>query len=258
MPYLNYLTLESFAQHHPEWEMILIRPLHAHAQEKQWASGEQAGEYAGVDYCMDADIIVNKTIYFDFSEIGFSNTMHDVHKADLLRQYLLYKEGGMWCDMDVLWVKPIEELDCTKDVDIMLCWNAEARRPYFSTGICMARPGTDYHKTIYEACPASYNPTEYQSLGPFLLRNIFPTVDSIKEKAGDDVIINAPYTAFYPVHYSKLHKLYQEAPTPLPNNTVAVHWFGGAELSRYHMKKISPDTLPEYSDTLIGELINEV
>lgn len=259
MSYLNYLSLISFKQMHPSWKVILMRPLHADAHAPAWATGEQGNVYRGEDYTELAELIVDEVRRFDFSELGFSNIMHDVHKADLLRQYLMATQGGVWSDMDVLWINHIEEMNCPPDTSVMLVWKPNVNRPYYSTGIVFSKPHTAYHEVIFDACVEAYDPTEYQSLGPSLLRDLFPTEKHVRDYEKDCVIYNAPYETFYPIHYRDLHRLFEQAgQAPLPIQTVAVHWFGGARLAQKHQKLLTPETLYKYRDTMLGAILEDI
>ena len=56
------------------------------------------------------DKVGNKPIIFDCNEICVDNDLNEIHKSDFIRYYLLHKFGGVWSDMDILYIKPIHQL----------------------------------------------------------------------------------------------------------------------------------------------------
>ena len=109
LSYLQYLTIVTFQEFNPDWYVVLYMPI-KRFEAKTWESFENKTVYTGKDYLGDLlqlDIEIRK---IDFETIGFKNEISEVIKSDYLRYWILGNYGGLWSDMDVIYIKPISKL----------------------------------------------------------------------------------------------------------------------------------------------------
>lgn len=249
LPFYYYLSLFSFRKMNPTWEIRLYTSAEDNLQ-RTWDSGEQEFHYEGKDFFDDCRILADKVIDFDYAEIGFKNDLHPVHKADILRQYLMRDVGGLWSDMDILWIKPIEELyeNCFSKVDITFCYHQYA----FMSGVTYSSGNSNpiYHH-ILENIRYSYNLNNqqvlgYQTAGPSTLYElklqetldqssggifVIPENDMLPYGVGAGLCaVNLKLSLFYPYTFKTIHDFYKEKRLP-PGSTFGIHWFGGAKES---------------------------
>jgi hypothetical protein len=219
--------------------------------------------YTGVDYTKEAELLADEVRFFNFATLGLDNTMHVVHKADALRQYLMYTYGGLWLDMDILTVKPLSALGADADTDIGLSFTPfrnkrRGRGGYYSTGAVFASPQTDFYKALMRGLRGQYDPQDYQSLGPYLIRGMYPGIENIKKRHPALKVFNIPMGAFYPYHYRDLVSLYEQGDGNFTGpEVIGVHWYGGAVLSMQYMNRIQDGTLNRYKGVTIGRLIQK-
>jgi len=51
-----------------------------------------------------------KIIEVDITDYKISKDLHNILRSDILRYKILYDEGGIWSDFDIIWLKSIDHL----------------------------------------------------------------------------------------------------------------------------------------------------
>lgn len=225
LPFFNYLSIVSFVEHNPEWRVVMIQPDDDVAIKPTWPTPEQKTNYNGPDYYKRIPPSV-EIEFVDFRAIAGGVDIHHVQRADILRKWLMYKRGGMWSDMDVLYVKPIDAVGLRPDVNVSMVnhgWN--------STGVVFASPFTPfYHRLYTDSIERIKSPGGYQHVGPDLINELYPTSGLAEATHPALKFQNLAYSTFYP--YLPNHiDLFYRTDLELPRGTVGVHWFGGAAAS---------------------------
>ena len=230
LSYLRYLTLASFKQLNPDWQIILYKPLIPELT-YHWKSGEQNYTDNFVDCWRRVEKLGITIKEIDFSKIGFINNASEVHKSDYLRWKLLYEVGGLWSDMDILFIKPMDSLVFNKlenkEVNAVYCNNPNYGH---SIGFLMGSKGSEYFKTIHYASLKEYKKEGYQCMGSILCTKLFPTVDSTY-KIGI-IPYNLPMDIVYAHDATCVKELFDnKLKIRITSNTIGIHWYGGHELS---------------------------
>ena len=229
LSYLRYLTVATFRYYNPDWEIILHTPLVAQPLMK-WTSHEQkyADNYAD---CFDMISKLKVTIrQVDFEKMGFNNDASEVHKSDFLRWKLLYEEGGLWADMDILFIKSVDYLcfnACSnKSINTVFCISDYGH----SIGFLMGAPGANFWGRIHKESAREYIKESYQCMGSLLCNKLFPTIGS--SLTNGIVPYNLPMDVVYPYDANHVIELYSRpVPDRFTNNTIGIHWYAGHELS---------------------------
>ena len=241
MPYLNFLSILSFRKLNPDWKINLYTSPNRESTRPPWQTGEQSIEYTGRDYFSDAAEIADQVYEFDFPR----ELNHDVHKADFMRIYLMNSFGGLWSDFDVLYVQSIDTLaPNSESVELVLPYTT-----HLSIGVILAKPDLKFFRSALSSIEKGFDKNQYQSLGINLLHQKFGLLKNIKH-------YNPPMVYFYPYYYTELHKLYEEE-HPLPEDTIAVHWYGGNELSMKY-RNIIDENYAKQSPSTMSAAINKV
>lgn len=221
LPLSRYLTLASFSKYNPDWELRLYRPTTTSTYGRCYAEA-----YTGKCYLDEAEKIA-KVEYVDF---GYFSDLWDVHKSDILRWHLLSTIGGIWSDMDILYVDNVSVLKteniCHGDeVDLLLCFNKSLY--HHAIGFIGSARGEPTMKLLSSLSGEKFNKEEFQCVGsdlllnngidyPFLLRS-FP------------VISNISFYSLYQVNWSMVNLLHREPPVGLTSDgIVGVHWYAGS------------------------------
>ena len=112
LPYLRYLTILSFLKYHDNSSEF----------NKNWISPEHEKKIICTDENNYIDKLMNlsNVEYVNFNRDKFFDDIYRitnkyikkntscVHISDILRTYLIYMNGGIWADMDILFTSSIE------------------------------------------------------------------------------------------------------------------------------------------------------
>lgn len=260
MPWLNALSLYSFRRHNPDWKVILYSPTGL-SRRAGWKTGEQSVPYSGVDYAGSAWCIesVDEFRIMDYEGIGMSNDMHDVHRADALRHYIMYTEGGLWSDMDILYFAPVGRV-APDGTDVALSFHMQLRKkPYYATAFVLTAPRTKFYQTVYEKAVQSWDPNLYQCIGPDMVRKLWPRLDDARQEIPSESFYNIPVSVVYPFLYGVCDRFFSDvAEDSLPPDSIGVHWYGGSPNSGKYQTLLTPESLHRYGRTLAGRLIRRM
>ena len=226
MPYLRYATVTSFMAQNPDWEVMLWLPKYKY-KVVTWQTSELQYTLSGfVDYypeLLKLPITIN---YLDLEDFGESNEMSEVHKSDYLRYWMLYKYGGVYSDMDILYFANIDKLKVNteenKDKETFVCIS-----PHYghSAGFYMAAKGCRFFKKMYES--VKIDPTIYQSVGPDAMNEAYPTLESINEiTPAAEIGMEAVY-AYDGRRIIDIYISRKKIPSKFTEYSIGIHWYGG-------------------------------
>ncbi len=118
LPWIRYLSLKTFRQLNPDWEMILWKKeVLTRVDDPAISDGSCPPKPEGyVDWWPEVEKLgvkisildVEKQFNFDMSYYK-DCSVKDVHFSDFAYMGLLYEYGGLWVNMDMLFYKPIEQ-----------------------------------------------------------------------------------------------------------------------------------------------------
>jgi mannosyltransferase OCH1-like enzyme len=229
LPYLRYLTVKSFSDMNPDWQIRFYVPSKTDSP-RNWASRENKYETTGENYLERIPAIPSTTV-ITVSHLD-QYPISDVHKSDLLRWAVLHSTGGIWSDMDILYFNPIDVLPVENTHNDYLC-----RYPgsiVYPIGFIGSKGGSELFKETLAACHARLNGvvTEYQGLGSTVLNGIL-----LRYK----VNVFEPHYV-YPVdcipHSSKLVRIFSPGSVDC-HKGMAIHWYGGCPAAERFVNEFS-------------------
>ena len=231
LSYLRYLTIATFHYYNPEWKIILYSALKEQF-DYHWKTHEQEYSQDYVDcYWKINDDVVRKVVV-DFDAIGFHNDASAVHKSDFIRWKVLSETGGVWADMDVLFIKPMTDLYFNtrnnRNVNTVFCIEPDAH--YHSIGFLMSSANNDYYKIAHRYSFGRYNKTLYQSIGSEMLNEHLPTLES--GRIGNSIPLNVTMDVVYAYNGLHVHEIFGDnAPQRLTERSIGIHWYAGHQLA---------------------------
>jgi len=249
LPYLRYLTLYSFKKYNPDWKIILYIPKILN-EDISWKTFEQKYLIDTEDCFYKIKDLKIEISIFDMESIGFSNTLSEVIKSDILRWHLLYESGGLWSDMDILYFKSIDYGIPSFDYDACLCFNNIHR--YHSIGFLLSKKNCEIFKDMVEVAKRDLNMNDYQSVGWQLLFNTVGDLKNIKYKN----VYNIPMEVVYPTqNIAEICDIkYEDIKNIIKDNTIGLHWYAGHPKLQKFVNQIGKN----HFDNIIGHISESI
>lgn len=237
LSYLGYLTIESFLFYNPDWEIRIYTPdpakrTGAHSRVISDLRQPVSREWEDFWPKLQKDQRHNvKIITIDFDEIGFTFDASEIIRSDYLRYYLLARDGGIWSDLDIIYIKSMDETIFnsqygSQDFDTMIFYVSG----YYPIGFFVSGGNNALFLTLQEHAKSRYNPNEYQCIGCDLLKALWPSPDARLHSNFPGCKIRVedrkPYLNF---ECGQLDEIFVHNHChDIPENAVGIHWFNGA------------------------------
>ena len=248
--YMRYLTIKTFMEYNPDWKIVFWYP-EKPFKGKSWNNGNSHTKWdqsTCKDYLpelLELDII---KVPVDFASLKIAHNMPEVHKNDYIRMNVLSLYGGVWSDMDIIYFKPITELEVNKpenkDKEVFVCITTHGH----STGFNMAKEGSCFFVSLLDLMQEEYNGNHYQCWGPDLWNKHFKKLESIPFS------VNIEQDAVYAHNVYIVEELLQNKKMRFTKNSIGCHWYGGNPMwsDFFNKTKGGETNLP---NNIIGNLI---
>ena len=251
LSYLRFLSIQSFAKQNPDWQIKFHQPVTDSQAPAAWANNIKQDFR---DQITTLDVAV---VEHDFDHYGFDNQAHEVHKSDFLRWRLLATEGGLWSDIDIFYVKPMECLEENTShhagVDVALC---PLKPPHKHTvGFMLASKHNDFYKHMSEVALKNYNKDVYQCMGSDLLNGRFENFEVFGQQFPANQFVFLNKKSVYIITSKTIDQFYQPIGTATikkfnSTQVIGYHWFGGHPQSQQFENNLQPETLTDYTHFL--------
>jgi len=247
---LHYLTIYSLHKYNPELDIIIYTDENPKNIFREWNTSQHSIDIQKtIPLSKLVEVNPNKIflrlINFN-NDYHFDNNISIVFKADFIRIAKLYEHGGIWFDMDILFVKKIPDFFFKEDIQAFI-FNYSRTIP---TGFLASIPKLKYLENLYNLSLQIIKNKElniYQKIGPDLW---------IKEykKLGRKAIKNIKIlesNLVYPFFWNQLDNLFKNN-SALPENTFGIHWYNGADVTKefinqFDINNINPENSTIYN-----------
>ena len=229
LSYLQYYTIYSFCKYNPLYDVIIYVTEHnadhfVHPSNHIINADKQISIY---DFLNIKNV---KIVKIDLNKYNVPVNMSPILKADIVRIVKLYEHGGVWIDLDILFIKPLpdELLRVTNNIGYFKYGGTVA------TGLILSSPKNKCIEYIYNYClnkiQSSLHDKDLQCFGPSLWRDcIFNNYNLFK----DCIIINNDVV--YPYMWDQPQILFFTNNDYVADNTICIHWYNGATYSRKYI-----------------------
>lgn len=237
MSLLQTFSILSFHEQNPDWRIILhlIKQTTAELGENIYVA-----EYGQEDHfhtLLDLPYLEIEEV--DLEKEGIAKDKCGILVSDILRLLYLYKVGGVYSDMDMLWLQPMTNwsyIDCIgnpDDFETTLCYFNYTKGHHNNSNI-VSEPGGTYLRFLLNEQKKLVPPYTHQAFNTDMLNRLFPTYR--KAISQYPRLLNINYSTFYPYSILNLEQLYYEMDlSVLTEQVMGVHWFNGHELSREYV-----------------------
>lgn len=199
MPLLNVFTVVSFHKHNPDWK---IKVYYSKQTMKDFGSREWLPPYQGQDYF---DMLFGMD-FLEMIEIDLLQTVcptksHIVCASDVFRQDILFREGGLYSDFDVIWLRPMsyfEKLDVIGDPTDFQCTVSfyQNTHGFHNVSNIIAEKGSKFLSDLLHVSKKVRPPFSHQAYGTDLWNKYFPTLESINDRY--ERMCALKYETFFP------------------------------------------------------------
>ena len=251
LSYLRFLSVQSFKKQNPDWQVKVHQPVTDSQAPSSWVNNIKQ------DFRDQINILDVVIIEHDFNSYGFSNQAHEVHKSDFLRWRLLATEGGLWSDIDIFYIKPMECLEENNlqysNIDVALC---PLKPPHKHTvGFMLASENNNFYKYISEVALANYDKDVYQCMGSDLINGRFEDFEDFGRQFPSNQFVFLNKKSVYAITSKTIDRFYQpidQDSNKKFNNSqvIGYHWFGGHQKSQEFENNLQPDTIQNYNHFL--------
>ncbi len=218
LSYLRYLTVASFIQQNPDWDIVIGYPVEeSKGHYELWIEQNKDG-HGGKDYFDELnDFKQVRLNEYSWDYADWINT--EVHRSDVYRWDVMSTMGGWWTDFDIIYFKPMIDISVYESV-VFPMYKVLSVIPIGFFGCC---PFNAYLREAYnKSLDALKDDIDYQAAGTYILgTGAQDGVDYISE----DIV--------YPFKWNHLNPMLNQAQYNLPDECIGIHWFGGS--SKTHM-----------------------
>lgn len=232
------LTVQTFHKLNPDWEINVYVPKQEYLGDLKYIP-----DYTGEDFFP----MVRKMDYVnirvvDLDDHDISHDLHNILRSDILRYHILYEQGGVWSDFDIIWLKPMDHFYNIKyvgdvpmaDISGIVCFNG-GTGGWHSIGVMVHCKKDDYILSLIEQTESIKPPYKHQSFGAVMINAMYPNFASLKKFPN---IIGALFKTYYPFGVPDLQPLYTKTELDrIADDVMCVHWYNGHSLSKEYINK---------------------
>ena len=253
---LHYLTIYSLHKYNPELDIFIYTDEKPKNILREWNTHEHSINIKKI-IPMSKLIEINPNKIFLRSinfqkEYQFDNKISIIFKADFIRIAKLYEHGGIWFDMDILFIKPIPDFFFTEHIEAFI-FNYSGVLP---TGFLASIPKSKYLDKLYKGSLEiikNKKLNNYQKIGPIIwIEEYIKLKKKIKEtiKTLDNNLV-------YPFLWNQLNQLFKKSNAIIPENTFGIHWFNGALITKEYINQLDINNINP-DNSLFDKLIYEI
>lgn len=188
-------------------------------------------------------------------ECRYAGKVYPHHASDFMEWEYLSTGGGWYMDMDILFVKPIPQLDA----DAVFCFAADSS--VFTIGFIGASMGNPIFQDILSSARMNYNPAYHEATGALAAyaatrtdwRTKSPAQDTLnyfKQKYPKLELATLPDSSIYPFRCETLFC----NNAPLPSGMIGIHWFGGHPISQKWNSLLGEDNWENYDNSFTSAM----
>jgi mannosyltransferase OCH1-like enzyme len=169
--------------------------------------------------------------------LGIESDMSEIHKSDILRYVLLNRFGGIWSDLDIVYIKKITD-KINFDFENLFFKCVNGKEIFYPIGLLLCKKNTSFMNKLLDNINEYYNKNKYQCIGAEMLKKIFTN------KNYKDVYFlgNEFYMNYLWYEIDNLFINYKNNIKDL-KNTIGFHWFNGSNITKKYISNIKNEII---------------
>lgn len=267
MSWMRYMTLYSFRKLNPTWDVTLyVTPTNRITCNTWAANDDNLQDFftstGTADYSSrikDLDITIANWELSAPDSSSWHDRMGPSHQSNFFKWQMLAEAGGIYADMDILFVRPIEQYyELVKHADVCLCY----RRGYFSIGFLGSAAPNPFYKDVFLNGFTCFAADRYQSAGvcnlykmiadqapKFATRRSYDLWAWLTRKYDTLTFVNNSMTLVYPWKHNQVSQVFETKHTAVPSDCIGIHWYAGNKLAQAYNNSMTHDNLAKYQNT---------
>lgn len=256
LSYLRYMSVYSFRKLNPDWTIKIHVPSALSMIAPTWGSDEQKNAGIENDYwpkLNELNVEIVEIPPFD----NFDNDAHEVHKSDYYRWTLLCGEGGVWSDIDIVYINSMDNMleNITEEKNIDAGFSRYAENGKYAISFMLASAGNTFFKKIHELSNIHYDASRYQSIGSELINNNWHRPGKLRKQNPGNIFLLMDEKCVYPISPSNIPRFFDPLDDELRNilsdtNVLGLHWFAGHPKSQKFESEIDESNLEQFDNIL--------
>ena len=254
MSWMRWLTLDTFVRLNPDWEVHLYVPPEETIIPRHWTSkSDDDNSYGGLDYRERLHPSIQIHTFYP------PTRMAAAQMCDLFQWELLSTKGGIYADLDILWLRPMDEIITSYlDSDILLCLEPDI----LAIGFVGSSPNCPFFQRVFNRAQILIKRKKpspnYQYYGASLLHCMFTggrrcistasVLRHIKSEYPNLQLGLLPPDSIYPFDWQEVHKVFEEV-NPVSNSSLGLHWFGGCPASNHWNNTLTKENWTIHKNT---------
>jgi mannosyltransferase OCH1-like enzyme len=239
---LHYFSLYSVCKYNLNFKIIIYTSKNLTSKFIEWKTGEHSVKFNECYSLDDFVKIINnqkniiEVIPIDFEqEYKINNDISCVHKADIIRIIKLYEHGGIWFDMDILFIKPIPKNLLEDESELLLFLDCET----VPTGLIFSSKMNKFIEQMYKfILNNNLNLNSYQILGPHCWNHFY------NNNSTNTSIKILPNEYAYPYNWITIKNFFDlNDESFIKNNTFCIHWFNGGSNTKEFINKFDKNNI---------------
>ena len=251
LSYLRYMTFATLRHFHPTAPIQLYVSKTCSNEIPKWNCERQDFQsYNGKCYMENLKELNVEIIEQDW----FSDFLPNF-QSDLFRWWWM-QNGGWYLDTDQIVLKPLSEELLNKDF-VYSMYMAKSCGVYAPVGVLGSSINNNVVKHVLKYIMDYYNKDDYNSIGPFMLRDIMKNYSKMVDynNSGENVF-NAPSYYFYPIAESFLVDVLYKSNVNISDSSYCLHWYGGSPVSQQFNNSFTEEFMMSSNDTISSILKN--
>jgi hypothetical protein len=259
--FLRYLTIKTFKFYNPDWKIWFISSQNSNKRQnwitkehKNINNNKNKNNNNNFNYYLDFLMIIDYHFLLKMSDFGFNDDLNEIYRSDILRNFFLFKFGGIWSDLDIFYIKPIP-----KDlINInFVCYNENVEKKYYSIGFLGGKKNNNIYNNLFNRQLLMFKNRDYYNDYQMFGNKIY--------KSEHLFCKNIPMSLVYFLDHTQIKIIYdgylgleekKNIIKEIQEKSIGIHWYAGNQISTIYNFLLYENNYQNYNNILCNFIKN--
>jgi len=249
--FMNLYSLKTSKHYHPDYIHIIWCPINIY-DKITWNEfcHKEDVEYDN-NFMNEIKELNVKIIKIDISLfLNIDNEISEIHKSDLFRYKILNTFGGIWSDLDIVYIKKITDMINFDFTNILFkCYAEKHNIYYYPIGLLLSKRKNNFYSNLLNIIMIKFfDLNRYQCIGSEMFNKLFN-----KKKYDDVTFLNEEIYMNY--IWTEINNLFINYENNIKNicNSIGFHWFNGSDITKKYLKEIKTNIPDKFNGIIFKE-----